>query len=238
MFEQERIEHKFKLLRSDEARRRLTEEILSGKLAPGKHLDEIGTATRLGMSRTPVREAFQHLAATGLVENRPHRGVVVAELALERALDAVEAVAEIESACARLAAVRMEPEERVELQLLIEEGDRLLAAGDADGLMALDGALHAAILRGTHNVTLQDTVSRMRDLIRFFSSMLPCDTAWLARMHKSHVLLVAAIVAADGSGAQRAMRAHVQAERKRLSVMSVTRMVVPKGKPAAAVRRC
>lgn len=57
--------------------RRLAQEILDGRLTPGVRLEEQALADRFKVSRTPVREALQRLAATGLVERRPHKGVVV-----------------------------------------------------------------------------------------------------------------------------------------------------------------
>src|SRR3546814_9027297 len=79
---------------------------------PGTRLDESELATRYGMSRTPVREAFKALAGMGLVEQRPHRGVVVALPSRKRMEEMFEVMAEIEATCARLAAVRMTGPER------------------------------------------------------------------------------------------------------------------------------
>lgn len=55
-------------------REALEDDIISGRLRPGQRLDEVGMAERFGVSRTPVREALNQLAASGLVEIRPRRG--------------------------------------------------------------------------------------------------------------------------------------------------------------------
>src|SRR4051812_5735662 len=65
----------------------LREMILSGELEPGERLREVAISERLGMSRTPVREAFRTLAAEGLVELLPNRSVVVAELNESESID-------------------------------------------------------------------------------------------------------------------------------------------------------
>src|SRR5438270_14069837 len=75
-------------------------EILSGKLRPGTRLDEEGIGRRLGVSRTPVREAFKHLASSGLIELKPHTGAYVARLTHTSLVEMFEMMAVLESACA------------------------------------------------------------------------------------------------------------------------------------------
>ncbi len=99
-------------LLSDRIRDALTDAIASGSIAAGTALDEQNLAQRYGASRTPVREALRQLAASGLVEIRPRRGVVVARLTPQRIADMFETTAEIEAMCARLATYRMTPLER------------------------------------------------------------------------------------------------------------------------------
>src|SRR5438309_10626673 len=86
-------------LLSDRIRNILTDEIASGSLAAGSALEEQQLADRFGASRTPVREALHQLAASGLVEVRARRGVVVARMTPERIMNMFEASAEIEAMC-------------------------------------------------------------------------------------------------------------------------------------------
>lgn len=98
----------------------LAAEIVSGGVAEGRRLDEVEQSQRLGVSRTPLRESLRQLAALGLVENRPHRGVVVAE----KVGDSVFLVlAELEAACARATAAVLDDEQRVTLAGLPLEDD-------------------------------------------------------------------------------------------------------------------
>ncbi len=71
-------------------------------MAPGTALDETELARRFAVSRTPVREAIRQLAASGLVEARPHRGAVVAHPGDDRLLGMFEAMKELEALCAAL----------------------------------------------------------------------------------------------------------------------------------------
>ena len=91
-------------------------EIITGRFPPGERLDEVSLAERYGVSRTPIREALHALAASGLLEVRPHRGTIVAEVSPERLFEMFEVMAEMEAMCARHAARRMTEAEHRELE--------------------------------------------------------------------------------------------------------------------------
>ena len=88
----------------------LRTEILNGDLAPGAPLGEVELSERFGTSRTPVREALGLLAADGLAEQAPGRGIVVADLSLEQADQLFDLRIALESLLARRAAQRATPE--------------------------------------------------------------------------------------------------------------------------------
>src|SRR5437764_205203 len=119
-----------RMTRAEELRLALADEIINGSLAPGATLDETLLAQRFNVSRTPVREALRQLAASGLVETRPHRGAVVASLSHDRLNALFEAMAELEATCAGLAAERMSASERQTLQQIHEELRKLSYLGD------------------------------------------------------------------------------------------------------------
>lgn len=110
--------------RAERVRMQLAAEILAGTFLPGTRLDEVAQSNRMGVSRTPLREAMRQLAAFGLVENRPHRGVVVAEGG-RAAL--YETLAEVEAVCAALAAQRLDAIKRDELKRLVADDQDWLA---------------------------------------------------------------------------------------------------------------
>lgn len=102
----------------------LASEIVCGGVASGRRLDEVEQSQRLGVSRTPLRESLRQLAALGLVENRPHRGVVVAD-GVGHSL--FQVLAELEAACARTTADALADEQRVFLARLEPNHDVLLS---------------------------------------------------------------------------------------------------------------
>ena len=112
---------------ADRARQHLADEIITGQLRPGARLDECDIAARLGLSRTPVREALRQLAAIGLAELRPHRGVIVAQPDSDHLAETFEFMADLESLCARYAATRMSAAERHDLEALPSLGGRIRA---------------------------------------------------------------------------------------------------------------
>lgn len=101
----------------------LAAEIVSGGVSGGRRLDEVEQSNRLGVSRTPLRESLRQLAALGLVENRPHRGVVVAD-GVGPSL--FQVLAELESACARSTALLLTRAQCRELAVIEPEHQLLM----------------------------------------------------------------------------------------------------------------
>ena len=97
---------------TDRVRLQLEQEIHSGHLKPGEHLDEMALSLRLGCSRTPVREALSQLVALGVLVRRSHCGVYVAVPKRESWHDIVEAYVEVEALCAAMAIPRMSSDDR------------------------------------------------------------------------------------------------------------------------------
>ena len=116
---------------ADELAARIAEEIMAGALLPGVRLEQVALAARFGVSRMPVREALRHLEATGLVEKRPQRGVVVATV--DRA---------------RLAALRMTVAERRALQALYCASRMLVRAGNHVGYEAFNADFTRSSIAG------------------------------------------------------------------------------------------
>jgi DNA-binding GntR family transcriptional regulator len=86
--------------RAEDIRLQLADEIVLGRIPPGERLDEAGLAARFGVSRTPIREALRQLTVMGLVDSRPHRGVIVTEITAEKLAELFELMTELEAFCA------------------------------------------------------------------------------------------------------------------------------------------
>lgn len=196
-------------LLSDQIRNRLTDEIASGALAPGSALDEQQLAARFGASRTPVREALRQLAATGLVEVRPRRGVTVAQMTPQRVMDMFETMAEIEAACVRLATYRITPLERSRLLDLHEASKSLVARGDVDAYDGFNQDFHETIYRATHNAFMTELALTLRARLHAFRRTQLRQGDRVVRSYDEHDAVLVAIAQGDGDAAARLMRAHM-----------------------------
>jgi DNA-binding GntR family transcriptional regulator len=196
-------------LLSDRIRDALTDAIASGTIAAGTALDEQNLAQRYGASRTPVREALRQLAASGLVEMRPRRGVVVARLTPERIADMFETTAEIEAMCARLATYRMTPLERGRLLELHEESAAAVAAGDVDAYDRFNRIFHEALYTATHNGFMAEQALAIRERLSAFRRTQLRHADRIRHSRDEHGEILAAIAEGDGETAARRMRAHM-----------------------------
>lgn len=195
--------------RTEELRLRIADEITSGRLAPGTPLEEVEIAKRYGVSRTPVREAIRDLAASGLVEARPHRSALVARPSMERLRGMFEVMGELEALCASQAAVHMTAGERAQLERLHADFAAAIHAGEETQCDSLDERFHAAVNAGCHNDYLAELTVSTRVKLRPFLKDKYRGLEHLAQSYTEHDRVLTAIQRGDRAEAGEAMRAHV-----------------------------
>ena len=196
-------------LLSDQIRNALTDEIASGQLPAGTALDEQHLADRFGASRTPVREALRQLAAGGLVEMRPRRGVVVTPMTPTRIMDMFETTAEIEALCVRLATYRMTPLEFSRLLELHESSKAFVDRSDLDAYDNFNREFHEAIYAATHNTFLAEQALAIRVRLRAFRRTQLRQSDRIAHSREEHDGILTAMAQGNGEEAGRRMRAHM-----------------------------
>jgi DNA-binding GntR family transcriptional regulator len=179
--------------------------IVSLELPPEAVIDERALMERLGLGRTPIREALRRLAQEQLVEVFPRRGMFVTGVDVRDLAHISEVREALEPEAARLAAERATDMERQDLTALGEE-----IGGDGGDLMGLDERVHRAIYRAAHNDLMETTLSQYYVLaLRIW--MIALDRAEdLEDAVEAHRDLVYAIVHGSGDDAAVIMRAHVQ----------------------------
>lgn len=188
----------------------LADDIISGNLTPGTKLDAQAVAERFGVSRTPIRETFGHLAAMGLLTHRPNRGVIVATVSPGALSDLYEAMAELEAALARLAALRMNSDQRQALLELHQDSVHLVRDGTADDYARYNKRFHAMIFEGAHSSQLQQLAEATRHRLSPFRRAQFRLTNRVSKSWEEHDAIVRAILAGDADGVARLMRLHVQ----------------------------
>ena len=186
--------------------------ILSGEFQPGDGLNEQALADRYGVSRTPIREALRMLAAAGVVEQKPRKRARVAELPLGRVLEYMEALAEIEASCTRLAVRRMTPMERADLA---EIHDRFCAMMKKDpdnvlGISTLNIQFHDQLVRGCHNSALVDLANKTAARVLFYRAQQAVQAGRLKKSAHEHEAILKAVQSDDEEGAYKLMRGHFE----------------------------
>jgi DNA-binding GntR family transcriptional regulator len=194
---------------SERISQKLAEEIIAGKVAPGTKLDEQTLAARFKVSRSPVRDALRHLAATRLVESQPRRGFSVAGIDVAGLHDMFEAASELEALCARLCALRAGAAERKAIKRIHEQAQAAVAKEDSAEYSRLNESFHSAIYSAARNKNLASIALGLRQRLAPFRSKVFFHIG--NRMHSSseeHDVLVHAIVRGDADAAAEAMRNH------------------------------
>ena len=141
----------------------LRQAILKGELKPGERLMEIQLAERLGVSRTPIREAIRKLELEGLVLMIPRKGAEVAKISARSLRDVLEVRRALEELAIELACQRMSEEDVGNLQKAQEDFKKAIAEGDAMKIAETDEHYHDVIYEGTQNAKLIQMLNNLRE---------------------------------------------------------------------------
>lgn len=201
----------------DRLTRGIEEDILTGRLLPGDRLDERALAERYGVSRTPVREALRQLSTMGLVSVQLRQGARVASLELTELLEMMETMTVLEAETARLAARRMTPAEREQLQAIHHAAAEALSREDTGRFNELNWHLHQTIFQGCRNRFLAEQARTLRLRVHFYRCYLMRVNDGKELAQRQHDLLVSAVVRGDGDAAFDLMREHLTLSAERMS---------------------
>lgn len=190
----------------------LRDLILSGEMPPGSDYLESELAERLGMSRTPVREAALALEAEGLLEVRPRKGVRILPVSLGDMREVYDVLTALESlSAARAAAAGYGPDDLAALTNSIEEMDAALLREDRPAWAEADDAFHTELVRLGGNGRVIDIVSRMRNQVRRARTVTLYVRPLPLQSNAEHRAVVEAILAGDATAAETAHRRHREA---------------------------
>ncbi len=207
-------------------------DILAGKLRPGDRLDEEGIGHRFGVSRTPVREAFKHLASAGLIELKPHTGAFVARLTISSVVEMFEMMAILEGACASLAARRHDAADRAAMSAAHEAGRRAAKRNDPDQFYTANAQLHEAIYRASRNAYIEKQTLTLRNRLEPYRRSITFHAGLMEKSVGEHQRVLDAIFRMDETAALQSMGTHFDTLRT-----DVVTMVEAISRPTAPVPR-
>ena len=205
-------------LRGETAYAQLKNEISTGKMLPGSRVREVEIAERLGISRTPVREALRRLEADGLITHVPHSGAIVAQLDHNAVIELYAMREVLEGTAARFAARHASEAEIQDLaDLVATEMDR---ASNPAALAQLNRAFHHALYHAGHNRFLLKALNSLSDAMILLGGTTLGVESRSTTAHQEHTALVEAIATRDPDAAEEAARIHIRnAQRARLKLL-------------------
>jgi len=192
----------------------LREKIRTGEFSPGQRLRLNSLTQELGMSPTPIREAFRLLQADGLVNYRPHQGIVVTEFSPDETSEIARLRGVLEPLATQMAVEAFTARQIRELERLHEKLLAAVASGRGTSLSAVNASWHQEIYEASGSSYLQE-------FIRQLWERYPWRTMWALpqrseRTAEEHSAVMAAIAARNGPLAAEQMRAHIESGERSL----------------------
>jgi DNA-binding GntR family transcriptional regulator len=182
---------------TDKAYAQIEEQIVTLQLPPGTVLSELVLADRLGIGRTPIREALHRLSRDGLVNILPRRGVLVSEIDLRSQLRLLEVRRELERLMARGAAERATEEERAQFAEIAKGMQRASDKEDDISFMRLDQQMNSLISLSARNEFASRSMGLMHGLSRRFWYQHYKQAADLPLCARLHAAVAGAIAERD-----------------------------------------
>ena len=196
------------ITKANQIREILEHEIISGKRLPGERLDEPQLTKQFNASRAPVREALVELATAGLIEMQPHRSAIVAEISVFQVIQLYEVLAELEGLSAKLAARRMNEEERIEFEELHKKIGNKISNKETDAFPVLNKKFHDMIHRGAHNQILETEINGLNKRLAPYRRIFHNEPHNLKIPYEEHRRVVEAVRDRNENEAAQIFREH------------------------------
>lgn len=187
----------------------LRKAILRGELKPGERLMEIQLANKLGVSRTPIREAIRKLELEGLVLMIPRKGAEVAQITEKNMQDVLEVRKALEELSVQLACERITPEQVEEMKLAAEEFRKVLKSGDVTKIAEADVKFHDIIFAATNNQRLITLLNNLREQMYRFRVEYLKQKECYPQLLEEHDKLIALISGGEVEEACELMGRHI-----------------------------
>jgi DNA-binding GntR family transcriptional regulator len=200
----------------DEVAERMRDMVIEGRLLPDTRINESELCQRLGVSRTPVREAIKTLASEGLIELVRNKGAVVKRLEADEIVDMLEAVVALEQFAARAGVERGSDEEINDIVAIHKRMRDCFKARDRLPYYKLNQSIHTAIVALAHNQAISaahEALQMRLRRIRYIGNEQPAS--WSGAM-REHEAMIKALKKRNGDELSQAIELHLDHTRKRV----------------------
>lgn len=187
----------------------LRQAILRGELKPGERLMEIQLANKLGVSRTPIREAIRKLELEGLVLMIPRKGAEVAQITEKNMQDVLEVRKALEELSVQLACERITAEQVEEMKMAAEDFRKVLKSGDVTKIAEADVKFHDIIFAATNNQRLITLLNNLREQMYRFRVEYLKQKECYPQLLEEHDKLIALISGGEVEEACELMGCHI-----------------------------
>ncbi|MBE5867356.1 MAG: GntR family transcriptional regulator [Lachnospiraceae bacterium] len=187
----------------------LRQAILTGELKPGERLMEIHLANRLGVSRTPIREAIRKLELEGLVTMIPRRGAEVAQITEKSLQDVLEVRRALDGLSVELACDRITSEELEQLKQACDDFEQATQTRDPRKIARADVALHDIIVQATGNRRLMQMVNNLSEQMYRYRFEYIKDESKHQRLIEEHRIIYESILQKDKKTAAATAKLHI-----------------------------
>ncbi|MBO9123723.1 MULTISPECIES: GntR family transcriptional regulator [unclassified Rhizobium] len=188
----------------------LRQRIMAAQLMPGTAISEVQFSEQLGVSRTPVREVFRRLADEGLLRIVPQVGTFVAPIQLRAVYDSQFVRETLECRTIVLAAGNMSIQAADDLQDFLTLQKRAIRDNDLEKFFDADDRMHTYLIGLGGYPAIWELIQGVKaqlDRVRYLSLE---SGDWLNRIFDQHEMIVSRVIEADTTGAEAAMREHLQ----------------------------
>ncbi|MCR5719960.1 MAG: GntR family transcriptional regulator [Lachnospiraceae bacterium] len=192
----------------------LRQAILTGELKPGERLMEIHLANKLGVSRTPIREAIRKLELEGLVTMIPRRGAEVSQITEKSMQDVLEVRRNLDALCAQLACERISKEELDALEEAKNDFEETVKTKDFKLIAQKDVAFHDIIIKATNNMRLITLINNLSEQMYRYRFEYIKDFSQHPTLIKEHQDIFNAIKAGNSEKAGEAAVIHIDNQKK------------------------
>ncbi|WP_406676353.1 GntR family transcriptional regulator [Moorella sp. ACPs] len=193
----------------------IKEAIINNTIKPGTMIQERILAEKLGVSRTPVREALRRLNSEGLIELIPGKGATVTKITIEDIREIMQVREPLECLAVKLAAERIQPQDIKYLEDMIANWDKEINCTDPaqinfQSLSTKDIAFHEYIVEIAGNKRLASILNMLRDQIRRITFLTQDNKTRIETSFPQHLKILEALKQRDPAAAEESMRKHMQ----------------------------